>query len=165
MAENTKLQVVKKKIHSRPLTTFLMYKVGTEFKTNIKSKGNKSVIIKLQDYKSVQVIRKKNMYGYWQMSVSLRKKKPLFTTQPLWEELLWGSEWIIKWGRHLPFHHNLCPSPFSISLHFRLPPPTLHPSTQSTLSAISIGTRFTKAACNLPAPYEGLWMWSTLPRT
>lgn len=60
-----------------------MYKVGTEFKTNIKSKGNKSVIIKLQDYKSVQVIRKKNMYGYWQMSVSLRKKKPLFTTQPL----------------------------------------------------------------------------------
>lgn len=54
-----------------------MYKVGTEFKINVKSKGNKSVIIKLQDYKSVQVIWKQNMYGY-----EKKEKKPLFTTQP-----------------------------------------------------------------------------------
>lgn len=60
--------------------TFLMDKVGTDFKINIKSNGNQSVIIKLQDYKSVQAIWKQNMYGYWQMSVSLRKKASFHNT-------------------------------------------------------------------------------------
>lgn len=118
---------------------------GTEFKTNIKTKGCQRVVLKLAKMCLC-------LLGQVQRKISLFTQHNLcFNEEGIMKRAVRG----LTKSTHLPFKHFVCPSPFSIHSLLQF----------ASLAAISIGTTFAKAACNLPSPLEGLWMWSRMPRT